>query len=204
MQYHSYQMARGTKTADFIGDLALAFALNQTTGEMDDSRRYRDGPDYKGDLEDSKFLASVFKPEDIEYMPVLTRVTTQGADWGLAKHPDEIAQTGKMPSNTYSNYYHTQCIAPDSSFLGYILSDGEGLPETVRVGNQRGCLLKLETIEKETVGDLWVNLFTLNNVLGLDKISIDEGMEREDVIHTYQLLKNVSFERFKGWYSDHL
>lgn len=203
MQYHSYQMARGTKTARFIGDLSLAFALNEATGKMDNSRHYRGYPDYKGDLEDSHYYATVFKPEDVEHLPALTRITMQGAEWGLSKHPAEIMKMTKViPSNTFGSYFQTQSVAPGSTFLGYILSEDGELPSTVRVGNQKEGLLKLERVEEDEIESVWVNLFTLREIFGLKKIMKTEEMEEEFVIKRYEILKNVDINLLKKWYPE--
>jgi len=201
MQYHSYQTARGTKTADFIGDLALSFALNQTAGTIDNSRMHRGYPDYKEDLKDKPYLATVFKPENTEHLAALTRITRKGADWELSDRPANIAGVGGSGS-TFSGYFQTQCIAPGSTFLGTIFTKKENVPDTVRVGNQKQCLLKLEEIDEKEIDDLWVNLFTLDTVLGMDEIEQKERMKRRFIIEKYDILEGVDLEIVKGWYQE--
>lgn len=202
LQYHTVQAARGTKTAPFVGDLALTYALLQSTGNIDESRMRRTKAEYS-ELSGAPFLATVLYPleqEDFQYLPPLSRNTLLAIDTlGTNEDPTASVPSG---SSMYSNFYFTQAIAQGSKFHGFICKeDGSKLPPSVRVGNQRQCLLELEEISKHELEYGWLNLYTLQYVVGLEKVVLREGMERYNALHQYRIVKNVPQETLNEWYT---
>lgn len=198
LQYHTFQAARGTKTGSFLGDLAITYGLCQTLGIFDNKRMKNDSADYS-ELKDSPYLASVFKPvkDSFAYMPSLTQNTLVGIET-LGTNETPETRTG---SSMYSNFYFTQPISAGSKFRGYIMKDETAeIPETIRVGNQRQCLLKLSV--KNDVEDAWVNLYTLQHVVGKKKVSLKENMEIYEALHQYRIVKNVPKDVMERWYAD--
>lgn len=198
LQYHSVQAARGTKTASFIGDLALTYALLQRTGKIDETRLQREKADYT-ELKGSPYLSTVFFPVDVNYLPPLTRNTLLGIDT-IGTNEEPTAATGSG-SSMYSNFFFTQAIAPGSIFRGYIFTEQDiELPPTIRVGNQLQCLLQLKTMPQEDIGPGWANLYTLQYVVGRDSVHLKEDMELYDALHQYRIVKNVPRNTLEEWY----
>ncbi len=197
LQYHTVQAARGTKTAPFIGDLAIDYALCQSEGVFDNSRMQNEKAEYS-ELQKSPYLASVFRPieDEFNYLPALSRNTLVAIET-LGTNEDPTTRTG---SSMYSNFYFTQPIAMGSKFKGYIMKEESAtIPETIRVGNQRQCLLKLSTEQDEELGLTWINLYTLQHVVGKEDITLEDNMEIYEALHQYRIVKNVPKESMEKW-----
>jgi CRISPR-associated protein Csc1 len=202
LQYHTVQAARGTKTGPFIGDLALTYSLLQSTGTIDESRMHRKKADYS-ELRGAPFLSTVLYPSEEEYfqyLPPLSRNTLLAIDTlGTNEEPTAPVPSG---SSMYSNFYFTQAIAQGSVFHGFLLKENAiQIPPSVRIGNQRQCLLKLEEIPKGELEYGWSNLYTLQYVVGLERVVLEEGMERYDALHQYRIVKNVPRKKLIEWYA---
>ncbi|MFW5928717.1 MAG: type I-D CRISPR-associated protein Cas5/Csc1 [Thermoplasmatota archaeon] len=205
LQYHTVAITRGTKTGGFLGDLAMSYAICQRTGEMDYTRTDNDKPNYK-ELKESPYLATVFKPAtSVKYLDSMVRNTMMSGDTlGVAEGP-EIKEKHKKESgqSMYSRLYTVKPLAPDNSFLGYIFKqEDKQIPETIRMGNQSQGLIKLQRVDKDDIGLVWSNLYTLQQVIGKEKVTLKDEMEVEKQAHQYRIVKNVPLKTIINWYSE--
>jgi len=152
------------------------------------------------ELKESPYLPSVFRPDENEfnYLPSLSRNTLVGIEtFGTNEGP-----TTRTGSSMYSNFYFTQPIAMGSKFKGYIMKEESAkIPETIRVGNQRQCLLRLSQSSTEEVSPGWVNMYTLQHVVGQEEITLEDEMEIYEALHQYKIVKNVSKKLMEEWSS---
>ncbi len=196
LQYHSVQAARGTKTAPIVGDIALSYALNDRMGILDYKRVGNLKPHYE-ELMEGSYLSTVLYGEDVHYLPTLTRNTMQGIEVDGSNRDPRIKESGNM----YSNFFFIQPINAGSTFKGFVFTeDGKDIPPAVRVGNQLQCLLKLEIVDEKDVDKGWVNLYTLQHILGHEEVEITPEMERYKLVHQYDIVKNVPIETIEEWY----
>ncbi len=200
VQYHGIQITGGTKTPPFLGDLAFTYALCDAKGLLSNDRIQNEKANYK-ELQESPFLASVFRPSEgaFQHLPVMVRNTMLSVeDFGTNEGPN--VNSG---SSMYSNFYAVQPIAMGSVLEGCVFAEDEvDLPPTIRMGNQKQGLLELNVCNSiNEVKPFWANLYTLKHVLGYDKVELGKGTLVEEYLHQYRIVKSVSLNDLKTWYA---
>jgi CRISPR-associated protein Csc1 len=207
--YHT-EISNGSITGGFLGDLALSYALNKAINGNAEVYRHRLKPNYK-EIADFGFYFSVGKPvqwrtNKFEFAGKPTRTgsytrnTLFNTDGYYDK--DSITKSGKSP---FKNLIHTQGVALKNEFISLLISEKPvELPPTLRVGNQKETLLKLEEIPVEqTDNDFWLNAYSLkvifDNLQQAMDISIEENgsANYQYILENYALLKDFSGKQVK-------
>ncbi len=202
--YHT-EISNGSISGGFIGDLALTYALRNAISATDCRYENRLKPEYK-EISDFGFYFTVAKPvkmriddknkkaEKFETLskPKRTGSYTRNTLFNTDGFTDvaSIEKSGKSP---FKNLIHTQGVAMNTAFLALLLTkDKIELPPTLRVGNQKETLLKLEEIPLEKCeNDFWLNAFTLKVVFNNLEIAMQTAMDNEMVNYQY-ILENYT------------
>ncbi|MFW5982944.1 MAG: type I-D CRISPR-associated protein Cas5/Csc1 [bacterium] len=211
--YHT-EISNGSITGGFLGDLALTYALNKAINKDLEIYEHRLKPNYK-EIADFEQYLTVGKPVKVKshnnkaFLELAGKPTRTGSytrntlfntDGYYDK--DSITKSGKSP---FKNLIHTQGVVLKSQFISLLISEKQvELPPTLRVGNQKETLLKLEEIPVEhTDNDFWLNAYTLkvvfDNLQQAMDISIEENgsVNYQYILENYALLKGFSGEQVK-------
>jgi CRISPR-associated protein Csc1 len=216
--YHT-EVSNGSITGGFIGDLALNYALRNAVSLNETLYESRLKPEYE-EIKDFGFYITVARPVKefadeknkgkqnliSELKPKRTGSYTRNTLFNTDGFTDvqSIEKSGKSP---FKNLIRTQGVAlkngkSDNYFLALLLSEKKfEIPPTLRVGNQRETLLKLEEINFSQIDtDFWLNAFTLKIVFNNLEKAMNIAVENENVnyhyiIENYTLLKGFSKEQ---------
>lgn len=176
LNYYYIQAGRGLRPSPFIGDIALKYALLHGLGMHILPNPGKTKPTYE-ELAEYRFWFTVAMPpfhstgngeSGPSLMHAIYRNTMQGIDYnGTNAHPK--IRTGSI---MYKNFYFQQPIKPGSQFYAFFLSEEEIiLPEALRVGTGRVGCLKLEELQSSFEMHGYINLYTIQNILGKRKTS---------------------------------
>lgn len=202
--YHT-EISNGSITGGFLGDLALTYALNKAINKNAEIYEHRLKPNYK-EIADFGYYLTVGKPvkkqtNKLKFAgkPTRTGSYTRNTLFNTDGFYDikSIEKSGKSP---FKNLIHTQGVALQNEFICLLISKNPvEFSPTMRVGNQKETLLKLEEIPiKNTDNRFWLNAYTLKVVFdNLQKamdISIDENgsANYQYILENYALLKGFS------------
>jgi CRISPR-associated protein Csc1 len=220
--YHT-EISNGSISGGFIGDLALTYSLRNAVMENEIRYENRLKPDY-GEIKDFGFYISIAKPVkevvdeqgkkptkfESNLKPKRTGSYTRNTLFNTDGFFDaqSIEKSGKSP---FKNLIHTQGIAINSCFLALVLSKEKiELPPTLRVGNQRETLLKVDEIEPDrTNNEFWLNAFTLKIVFNRLEKAMQTAVENgavnyHYVLENYTLLKGFNYEQVNEIFKDTL
>lgn len=201
LQYYSTQSAGGMRTAPFIGDIALTYAMAHSMGFVDYPPADRFKPNYR-EITNLPFLFTVAVPDALlkygewtaEYMKQMTRNTMMGIDYnGTNMYPGY-----RVGSNMYKNFYFVQMMKPSSDYAfntGLILKDDNfsNLPNALRVGNSKTGILSLSYRESKPNINYYINRYTIENIYG--KKLPDLNFETVyHPVHQYQIFGPASGE----------
>ena len=208
LQYHSFVdtgASGATVTAPFLGDIALAFAINASVLAVPlPERRWvhgkqASGPDYKTDLHQIGLFLTVGEPIDSvnmlqpEYQASSymgegfeQRNISSGASYNQQKKWREYSS---VASSSWRPWRQAQSMAPGNRFTFSVLR-GERLPEkfAIRMGNGRSCLI--EVSETKSPEKVTLNEWTAKNIHGLDLAHLPFD-QRETPLAQYSLLRGV-------------
>lgn len=206
--YHT-EISNGSITGGFLGDLALTYALNKAINKNVEIYEHRLKPKYK-EITYFECYITVGKPvrkkfyKQKEYYefagkPSRTGSYTRNTLFNTDGYYDikSIEKSGKSP---FKNLIHTQGIAVRNEFLCLLISKNAfELPPTIRIGNQKETLLKLDEIPVDnTDNSFWLNAYTLkvvfDNLQQAMDISIEENgsANYQYILENYALLKGFS------------
>lgn len=194
----------GAITSDFIGDIALTYALNRVLKNKNFYEEFRKKPNYK-ELRDLDYFFTVAKPVNIKMTGLYTRNTLFNVDGG----PD-YSILNVVGSNLFKNYFKVQGVALESIFSVCLFSkDSVNLkfPITIRLGTGRECIALLEqdiNFDVDT-SDVWLNAFSLKTIFGdgAIKLAISKlvSMHIDYKLENYILLKRILIEQAKSIFS---
>jgi len=185
----------GAITSDFIGDIALTYAVNRVRKNRNFYEEFRRKPYYE-ELRRLDYYFSVGKPIQYETTGIYTRNTLFNTD-GFPDL-DAIMLSGK---NLFKNYFKVQGIRPEGEFSTCLICKDSfilALPFTIRLGTGRECMAIIDR-DDNFDDNLWLNAFTLKTVFGNLQTTIQslKSYYFEYKIENYILMKNISTEQVK-------
>jgi len=197
---YSQVTKEGVVTSDFIGDLALTYALNKVRGDQQFYRAKKDKPNYV-ELKSLGYFFTVAKP----LHSTKTGVYIRRADFvkdGIDKNIIEVLSR----KNLFKNFFKVQGIQPGAVYTTYLLSQDQldfRLPFTIRIGAGRECLAKVELDTSPDREDIWLNVYSLKMLLGEEKAKAlfedDTAFYRiRYVLENYVLLQNVPYSKLES------
>ena len=189
--------ASSTITGEFLGDLALTYALASVARPHEAYYRWLQKPDYK-EISAFGFYCTVGRPlpRHVNRSNVYIQNTlfTDG-------YPDldSITKSGKSP---FKNFRQVQGIAAGSEFIAAVISkEPFVLPPAIRVGRAKETLVKIEPMQltDSENSEYWLNAFSLKTVFGTLDLLISSLIKQKRVdlsyiIEQYYLIKQVRFE----------
>ena len=185
----------GAITSDFIGDIALTYAVNRVRKDRNFYKEFRRKPYYE-ELKELDYYFSVGRPIRYEMTGIYTRNTLFNIDG----FPD-LAAIEASGKNLFKNYFKVQGIRPEGEFSTCLIckdSFSLALPFTIRLGTGRECMA---IIDKDGNFDdnLWLNGFTLKTVFGNLHTTIQSLKSYcfEYKMENYILMKKISTEQVK-------
>ncbi len=175
LNYYYTEAGSGMLPSNFIGDIALKYALLHQLGLDNFFQPGKRNPTYQEDLVPYKFWFTVAMPPFFsigkgESTPELTkpikRNTMQGIDYnGTNVHP--LVRTGSI---MYKNFYFQQFIKPGNIFYSILISKEHlELPQVLRLGTGKTGMVKIEIVENIDIKP-YINLYTIKNILKKDEI----------------------------------
>jgi len=191
----------GAITSDFIGDIALTYALNRVLKIENFYLEFHQQPEYH-ELRKLPYFFTVAKPLVYEFTPVYIRNTLFNVDG----YPDlnAIDQSGRTP---FKNFFKVQGIRAESIFLSYLLCREDfrvHLPMTIRLGTGRESLTLLEETESDDTDDVWLNVYSLKYIFGnFEKaVQLIPFYQFEFRLQNYLLWKGVSVVQLESLFKD--
>lgn len=192
-----------SSTGQFIGDLALTYALYKTTVESSNYYRHLKRPNYK-EIKDFGFYCTVAKPVSGERTENYIQNTLFNSDGYF--DISSITKSGKSP---YKNFRQVQGMGIGAEFKMLILSSKDfDLPPCMRVGTGRGTLLKVEEIEPKESDRYWLNAFTLKTVFDeleeVTKILVEEEkVNFSFILENYTFIKELNLNNIQRIFKNH-
>lgn len=199
----------GAITSDFIGDLALTYALNRVRKDKDFAenffQRSARAPNYS-ELRELNYYFTVAKPIK-PIWSVMTGLYLRNTIFTADNYPDQriIGKEGLASKGLFKNYFRVQGIRPDAEFSTCLLcrdSFQPELPFAVRLGTGRECLALLEKDKafNERQDEIWLNAFTLRWVFGnlsaaVHRLTKDKRLFFEYKLENYIVMKRISVEQ---------
>ncbi|BDD07547.1 type I-D CRISPR-associated protein Cas5/Csc1 [Aureibacter tunicatorum] len=187
--FYFTEMTNGSRTGNFIGDLALTYAFRPYLAPANKPIPFRDKPEYE-EIKDWGYYCTMAMPERSQPTNVYTKNTLFNTDGFF--DTKSLEDTAKSP---FKNLVHVQGVEAQSTFLCYLVSKNDlDIPPTIRVGNGRETLVAVEEIETSEQGDLWLNAYTHKIVFDnleevADLMAEEQIHDREYVLENYILLK---------------
>ncbi|MEM0134224.1 MAG: hypothetical protein QXU18_03220 [Thermoplasmatales archaeon] len=203
--------AGATTTDPWIGDLALAYAINASLGLSNISFKYNSSkPDYNEIIELPFFVSVALPLPGMRFTRVYDTATSFISQGYFNKKAFD--KTGNAPMR---NWLKRQGIAPGSKFqFAMAVSDNWYPPQefTVRLGNMKESLVLLKRVDS-TRSKISINLYTLmlflkhKNInynieeLAKDIYSSDAEYQSmmEYVMPQYVILRNVQPEKWLSY-----
>jgi CRISPR-associated protein Csc1 len=195
----------GAITSDFIGDLALTYAVNRVIKDKEFSenlfQRASRAPNY-AELRELGYYLTVAKPIQFERTGIYVRNTLFSTDG----YPDKsaIEAAGR---NLFKNFFRVQGIRPEAEFSTCLIcreSFHLQLPLAIRLGTGKECLALLEEDKSfsEKTSEVWLNAFTLKHVFSnlpaaIDRLTEDKSLSFEYELENYVVMKRISVEQVR-------
>lgn len=193
---------QGAITSEFIGDIALNYALNRILKLENFYAEFRTKPKYE-ELADLPFTFTVAQPVNYELTPIYIRNTLFNVDG----YPDldVIELSGKSP---FKNFFKVQGIKVGSEFSTFLICKEEfhiTLPLVIRLGTGRETLALLEKQTKHKSEEVWLNVFSLKNIYHNFETSFKliKNYQFEFRLQNYILWKRISVEHLEIIFGDH-
>ena len=197
----------GAITSDFIGDIALTYALNRVRKDKNFYEEFRKKPNYS-ELRELNYFFTVAKPVNMKMTGLYTRNTLFNVDGG----PDYgiLSIVGK---NLFKNYFKVQGVSLESIFSTAMLckdSFKPTFPFTIRLGTGRECLALLELNKDfdEKRDDVWLNVFSLKTVFGNQTmktaVRLLKSYHFDYKLENYIILKQIQLEWVKEIFNEML
>jgi len=190
----------GAITSDFIGDIALTYALNRSLKAQHFYQEIRFAPNYR-EIRTLDFLFTVAKSLASKRTGVYTRNTLFNWDGG----PDMavLGKEGTARKTTFKNYFKVQGIQIGSEFSTYLICKDDFTPKfpiVIRLGTGRECLATLEkrAIGKDDDKEIWLNAYVLKEVFDEEVFQRFVAMNHYYIdyrLENYVLLKKLNEEQ---------
>lgn len=203
----------GCITSDFVGDLALSYAVNRVLKERNFYEEFKAKPTYE-ELRSLDYYLTVGKPNPEKFR--MTGIYIRNTMFSADGYPDMdvLSGEGRFPTGKtlFKNYFKVQGIKPEAEFSSFLICKDRfqlGLPFTIRLGTGRECLALLDE-DVTPPREAWLNIFSLKTVYGEDTVkkaiqvltSSKQPYRVEFRLENYILLKRVNMpnlqEIFKG------
>ena len=187
--FYFTEMTNGSRTGNFIGDLALTYAFRPFLSPAGKFIPFRNKPEYE-EIKEWGFYCTMAIPERSQPTNVYTKNTLFNTDGFF--DVKSLEETAKSP---FKNLVHVQGIEAQSVFHCYLISKEElDIPPTVRVGNGRETLVNVEIVDSSDGDELWLNAYTqkivFDNLEEVADLMVNEKIhDREYVLENYILLK---------------
>ena len=193
---------QGAITSDFIGDIALNYALNRVLKLENFYTEFRTKPKYE-ELANLPYTFTIAKPVDYELTPIYIRNTLFNVDG----YPDlqAIDLSGKSP---FKNFFKVQGIQVGSEFSTFLICKEKfnvTFPLAIRLGTGRETLALLERHTKNDSEQVWLNVFSLKNIYSNFETSVNlvKNYQFEFRLQNYILWKSVKVEHLENIFGDH-
>jgi CRISPR-associated protein Csc1 len=198
----------GCITSNFIGDLALTYALNRVRWDCNFYTEFKKQPSYE-ELNQLPYTFTVAKPDSntFKMTGIYIRNTLFNTD-GFTDM-DVLSSDGSFASgkSLFKNFFKVQGVKPESTFSTCLIAKDSfrlELPLAVRLGTGRECLALLEKSDKPS--EIWLNAFTLKKVYGnfIKTLQVLKGNNLENSYHfefkleNYILVKSVKIDDLKA------
>jgi len=185
-------------TDEFIGDLALYYAINRIQNIKDVSTSFfgKFNPNYD-EIKDFGFWISCARPVDIQRSELYAHKTEFKAE--VINHTPKLDEkAGKSP---YKGYFKQQGINPLSTFEAIIYCEKELIPPTIRTGTHLHTLVQIDIDEMiDYSNPVQINLFSWQQIYKL-KTDINNGSIEYKlpiyVIYDTHLTKEIKDEIIK-------
>ncbi len=194
-------------TGNFIGDLALNYALRKATRADAQYYRHLKRPRY-AEIKDFGFYCTVARPVGNSEK---TEAYIQNTLFNVDGYVDlkAIDKSGRSP---FKNFRQVTGIRRGSRFRALLLSeDAFPLPPVIRMGRALETLVQVEEVTEAVSKDedeFWLNAFSLKTVydrldratelmLGADKVNFSY------ILENYSLIKQLSRADVEHVFEDH-
>ncbi len=199
----------GAITSDFIGDIALTYALNRVRKDKNFYEEFRKKPNY-AELRGLDYFFTVAKPVEIKTTGLYTRNTLFNVDGG--PDFDVLGPRARFPTGKtlFKNYFKVQGVKLESTFSTCLFCKDTFTPHfpfAVRLGTGRECLALFERDNNfdEKTSDIWLNAFSLKTIFGDEaiKLAVQElkAYHFDYKLENYILLKHVLLEQARTIFS---
>jgi len=182
----------GCITSDFIGDIALTYALNRVLKLEPFYDTYKWQPEYE-ELSRLPFAFTIGKPLSFRWTRIYIRNTLFNVDGGT--YLDAIENSGRK---LFKNFFKVQGIQPEGRFSTYLLSRDNfklDFPITLRLGTGRECLALLSRDEIGSENEeIWLNMYALKHIYNNDRRALEVLRGNYQFVfklHHYILVQNV-------------
>jgi len=200
---YAYATNEGALTSEFIGDIALAYALNRALKQQNFYSEFRKKPFYQ-ELRNLDYCFTVARPLLTRRTGIYIRATQFNCDGG--PDYDIIGREGNyhFGKNLFKNTWKVQGIAPESEFSCWMLCKESfkiQLPFAIRLGTHRECLAVLEKDINADEENIWLNAYSLKEIFGEEAVQrfIETRSYSVDFkLQHYILLKNLQLNQVKG------
>ncbi|UII25133.1 type I-D CRISPR-associated protein Cas5/Csc1 [Fulvivirga maritima] len=180
-------------TGDFLGDLALNYAIRNALGQRDYTHRKK--PEY-AEIADFGFYCTVARPVSHHDK---TEAYIQNTLFNVDGYIDvkAIENSGKSP---FKNFRQVQGIRLGSEFEALVLSEKPiALPPVIRMGRALETMVVIEKAEESRTQDFWLNAFSLKTVFNNLNIATALMLEKDKVnfsflLENYNLIKQMNKE----------
>ena len=135
----------GCITSDFVGDLALTYAVNRVLKERNFYEKFKAKPTYE-ELKCLDYYLTVGKPDPKKFR--MTGIYIRNTIFNADGYPDMdvLSGEGRFPTGKtlFKNYFKVQGIKPEPEFSSFLICKDRfqlELPFTIRLGTGRECLV---------------------------------------------------------------
>ncbi len=198
--------ASSTITGEFLGDLALTYALASVTRPHEAYYRWLQKPNYK-EISEFGFYCTVGRPLPKQVKRSNTYIQNTLFMDGYPD-TDSITKSGKSP---FKNFRQVQGVAAGSEFTAVLISkEPFDLPPVIRVGRAKETLVKIEPMRNEDNenAEIWLNAFSLKTVFGnldllMPNLIKEKRVSLSYIIEQYYLVKQVQFSDLEQCFKPH-
>lgn len=184
-------------TGDFIGDLALNYALKKALQSNDNHYQYLKRPKYE-EIKNFGFYCTVAKPVRRSKR---TEAYIQNTLFNTDGYIDvkAIEKSGRSP---YKNFRQVQGIEMGTTYQALFFANEDfELPPVVRVGRALETLVLVEelALDKKMEDEFWLNAFSLKTIFDNLDITVEilvkeQKVNFSNVLESYNIIKQITFE----------
>lgn len=199
--------AGATLTGEFLGDLALNYALAGALRTREGAAEFRLQPDYP-EIGSFGFYCTVARP-----LKPAVRTDTYIQNTLFTDGYPDMDSIRKSGSSPFKNFRQVQGLAIGNEFLAAVFSrEPLRLPPVLRMGRQRETLVRVEVLPKlpeKEADNFWLNAFSLKTVFGdvepVAQLMSTEGhnIRLRNVVEPYFLVQNLTLRQVQGVMEKH-